>query len=237
MTKIYSQVDINKEETTKPREETKLKGLAARYKKRPSMIDYVLQIEKLWERYALAFDTQEKEKAQHKLLKQLSFKLKKKARAAGAHWNNSRISAADFESIFFEAAWKLCDKYNHYGDFYFYETFLLALKRRGIDLVRSRTRTKQGTFELKVRRLREEAADYLPDKQTDVEGRTLDSLLVTQILNDETLTERERRLLRAKYENPDASKAELAQAVVLKHHYEVTRILDKVRTKLAAYNN
>jgi hypothetical protein len=239
MTKLFSLVDIHKyAPTNAPKwKEAKEKGLAARYKKRPSMIDYVLQIEKLWERYALALNAYEKEKAQHNLLKQLSFVLKGKAKAAGAQWNNSRLSAADFESIFFEEAWKLCDTYNHYSDFYFYETFLLRLKRRGIDLVRQRTKTKQGAFELKVRRLKEEAANYLPDKQIDVEGDTLNRLVVTQILNDKTLTEQERRLLRAKYENPNATNTELAREAGLKHHYDVTRIFEKVRAKLAAYNN
>jgi hypothetical protein len=237
MTKLYSLVDINKEDPIKPKAETKLEGLRRRNKKRPSMIDYVLQIEKLWECYALALNEHEKEKAQHSLLKQLSFVLKGKARAAGAQWHNRRLSSADFESIFFEEAWKLCDDYNHYSDFYFYETFLLVLKRRGIDLVRKRTKTKQGAFELEVRRLREEAADYLADTKVNVEEETINSLVVTQIFNDKTLTEQERRLLRTKYENPNLTKAELARAAGLKHHYEVTRIFDKVKTKLAAYNN
>lgn len=201
------------------------------------MIDYVLQIEKLWERYALELNDHEKEKALHNLLKQLSFVLKGKARAAGAQWNNSRLSAADFESIFFEAAWKLCDEYNHYSDFYFYETFLLALKRRSIDLTRHRTQTKQGAFELEARPLKEEAADYLPDKKTDVEGDTINKFLVAQILNDAELTEQERTLLRAKYENPNAANSELARAAGIKHPYEVTRIFNKVRVKLAAYND
>ncbi|MBT2697238.1 hypothetical protein J7E79_07415 [Bacillus sp. ISL-40] len=227
---------INEKATTKTKSETKLTGLTRRYKQRPSMIDHVLQVEKLWERYALALDPTEKEQRLEKLLKRLSLVLKGKAKAAGAQLNNSRLSAADFESIFFEEAWKLCDSYNHYGEFYFYETFLLVLKRRSIDLIRQRTKTKQGTFELKVRQLKEEAADYLPDKQTDVEGRALDSIVVTQILNDAALTEQERQLLRAKYESPDASKAELAQAVGLKHHYEVTRIFGSINKKLASYN-
>lgn len=78
---------------------------------------------------------------------------------------------------------------------------------------------------------------YLPDKQIDVEGRALDSLVVEQILNDKAIMEQEHRLLRVKYKNPNASKAELAQVAGLKYHYEVTRIFDRVRTKLADYIN
>jgi hypothetical protein len=237
MTKIYSLVVTNKQETTKSKTETKLTGLTRRYKQRPSMTEHVLKIEKLWGRYALELDTIKKAQRLNSLLKELSFMLKKKAEAAGRQWHNSRLSAADFESIFFEESWKLCDNYNHYGEFYFYETLLLVLKRRGIDLVRKRTKTLRGAFELEVRRLKEEAADYIADTQTDVESSAIDSLLVTQIFNDAALTEQERRLLQAKYVNPDLSKAEVAKAAGLNHHQEVTRIFDKVRVKLAAYQS
>jgi hypothetical protein len=60
---------------------------------------------------------------------------------------------------------------------------------------------------------------------------------VKQILNDVALTEQERSLLQAKYVNPDLSKAEVAKAAGFNHHQEVTRIFDKVRTKLAVYQS
>ncbi|GAM12110.1 hypothetical protein [Mesobacillus selenatarsenatis] len=236
MTKIFSPVNINEKENTKSKTETKLEGLKRRYKNRPS-IDYVLQIEKLWERYALELDTAKKEQRLETLLKQLSHSIKWRAKEAGKQWNNSRLSAADSESIFFEEAWKLCDNYNHFGEFYFYETLLLVIKRRGIDLTRNRTRTQQGAFELKVRRLKEEAADYIPDTQTDVEGSSVNSLLVAQILAVPTLTEQERKLLRTKYDNPDLSKVELSSALGLKHHQEVTRLFKRLKIKLAAFDN
>jgi hypothetical protein len=236
MTKIFSLVDINKKESTKSKTVTKLEGLKRRYKNRTS-IDYVLQIEKLWERYALELDTAKKERHLETILKMLSLTIKGKARATGARWNNSRLSAADFESIYFEEAWKLCDNYSHYGEFYFYETLLLVLKRRGIDLIRKQTTTHQGAFELKVRRLKEEAADYLPDAQVDVEGSALNSILVTRMLTVSSLTKQERELLRVKFHNPDLSKVELARAIGLKHHQEVTRLFKRLKIKLAAFND
>ncbi|MGD7021505.1 hypothetical protein ACQCVK_02870 [Rossellomorea vietnamensis] len=235
MTNIYTHVNVVKEEKIKPKAERKLDGLTRRKKQQQTKINYVLQIERLWEKYKLCFDNTEKAQRLNTLIKQLSLPIKRKAEALGAQWNNKRISASDFESIFYEELWKLCDTYNHYGDFYFYETLLLVLERRGTDLIRKRTRTKQGIFECEIRRLREDAADYIADPETDIEGDTINGLLAAQILNDTALTDRERSLLIAKYENPDLSKAELAGIAGLKHHQEVSRLFVKVQKKLASY--
>lgn len=231
MTKLYEIVALQQQKAVKSKTEIKKEGLERRFKQRPSKIEYVLQIESLWEEYAI----KRSEHAQEKLLKQLSYTMKQKAKAWGYHWNNSKLSAADFESVFFEEAWKLCDKYNHYGDFYFYETLLLVLKRRAIDVIRKQTKTRKGAFEVEIGMLKEEAADYLADERIDVEGSVLDSLLITQILNDDTLTIKERRLLQVKFELPNVSMTELAKKARLNHHEEVRRSLNKIGKKVAHY--
>jgi DNA-directed RNA polymerase specialized sigma24 family protein len=211
----------------------KKKGLTRRFAQRPRMIHLVRQIEKSWEKYAFTHS----QESQKKLIELLENTIKSMARWWGIRWNNCKLSAADFESIFFFEAWKLCDDYNHYTEFYFYETLLLILNRRAIDLVRKNTKTKQGAFELAVRPLKEEAEDYIPDKSVDVENQVTDRIIVAQILNDSTLTDKERELLKAKYLNPDASMAELASHVGLKHHEEVRRLFKRIRLKTAHYLN
>lgn len=230
MAKLYEIVTV---EEHKPFTQRKREGLERRNSNRLSMVNYyVLQVEKLWENYALT----RSEIAQDKLLKHLTEILRNKARAWGRRWNNCKLSAADFESVFFEEAWKLSDSYIHYGDFYFYETLILALERRAIDVVRKQTRTKRGTFEVEIRRLKEETADYLADININVEGNVIDRCVVTQMLNDDTLTEQEQQLLLAKYEYPNASMIELARGVRLKHHEEVRRTFNRISKKMSHYD-
>ncbi|MDQ0233028.1 hypothetical protein [Metabacillus malikii] len=233
MTKLYEIVSLQQQEVLKSKTETKKEGLEHRCRKRLSMVDYVLQIESLWGKYAY----ERTEHALERLIRHLSPILKMKAHSLGNRWNNSKLSAADFESVFYETTWQLCDKYNHYGEFYFYETLLLSLERRAIDLTRAHTKTKRGAFEVDIRRLKEEAAEYLADESIDVEGSVLEGLLVTQLLNDVTLTIQERQLLQAKYEYPNASMTELAKAARLKHHEEVRRSFKRIGKKMAHYIN
>ncbi|MFD2213754.1 hypothetical protein ACFSKK_08700 [Metabacillus endolithicus] len=195
------------------------------------MSAHVLQVEKLWEQYALT----RSEVAQDKLLRHLAGILRKKAESWGHRWNNCKLCAADFESIFLEEAWKLCEKYNHYDDFYFYETLLLVCNRRAIDLIRTNTKTKQGAFNIQVLRLKEEAADFLADTSVNVEEDVIFNSIVTQIFKDTSLTEQERLLLLARYEYPDASLKELSNLVGLEHHEQVRRSFNRIRKKMAHY--
>lgn len=121
--------------------------------------------------------------------------------------------------------------YNHYQEFYFYETLCLVFKRRGIDLTR-KLRTNQGHFEVNALPLLEETSQYLPDKRVNIENDVLNRDLIERVLTDESLTVQERRLLHVIYDNPDSSYREIAILVDLKHHQQVTRSLHKIRSKL-----
>lgn len=210
----------------KPRSfiEQKKDGLKLR---NPNKIDYILKIEKLWEEYAFTRSKQ----TQLRLLKTLNFTIRQKAYSWEKKWKKKRLSHADFESVFFEEAWKLCDAYNHYGDFYFYETLLLAWKRRGTDITR-KLQTKKGGFEAELLPLLPETAEYLSN-DIDIEEDVVNRHLVTQILNNESLTGKERHLLREIYKNPDASYLELAETIGLNHHEQVRRMLRQIKKKLS----
>jgi hypothetical protein len=225
MTKLARKV--NKEEL-KPRSfiERKLEGLNARYQYRDNKIKFVLDIEKLWEKYAL----DRTEQTQQRLLKALEFTIKQKAEAWGYRWKNKRLSIADFESVFYEEAMKLCEKYYQYNDFYFYETFLLALERRGLDVAR-KVQKGQNKFESEVFPLKDETVEFIPN-DVDIESDVLNHVLVEQILNDQVLTAQERYLLYLIYNNVDASYSEIAKKAGFNHHEQVRRMLKRISNKL-----
>jgi hypothetical protein len=205
--------------------ERKLEGLR---KRKPNKVEYILQIEKLWEDYA--FDRTETNL--DKLVKTLKFTVKQKAEAMERRWINKRLSMADFESVFYEELWKLCDNYNHYGEFYFYETFLVAISKRGIDVTRKLT-TRKGQFETSILPLKEETVEFIPDPRVNIEKDVINCDLVKRILTDRSLTEQEIGLLQAIYSNPETSNRELANELGFNHHEQVSRTLNKIKKKIS----
>ncbi|MDU9695561.1 hypothetical protein O0Q50_30630 [Priestia aryabhattai] len=207
-----------------PFREQKLKGLKKRHS---AKVAYILNIEKLWEDYAF----NRTEKLMNRLLKALRFTIQLKSEYWGNRWRNKRLSASDFESIFYEVAFKLCDKYEWFSNFYFYETLLLIFERRATDLTR-KIETRRGRFEASIVPLTNEADEFLPNT-VDVETEVLNRDLVNQIINHETLTVQEKKLLQEIYNNPDASYKDWAEAIGLKHHQQVIRMLQRIKRKIS----
>ncbi|HFJ9408619.1 TPA: hypothetical protein ACLBZV_001428 [Bacillus cereus] len=230
MTGIIKKVELK---STQSFNENKEEGLRGRWCK-DTGINHVLRIECLLIDYRYAcygFDKEIEEQALHHLLQALDYSIKKNSTWLECNWKSKGLSQADFESVFYEEAWKLCDTYDWYSDFYFYETFLVAIKNRGINITRKLI-TKKGEFERNVLPLKEESAEFIADTRVDIETKVINGDLVERILNDSSLTEQERILLQAIYNNPDTSYRKLAVAVGLNHHEQVTRLLSRIRRKL-----
>lgn len=202
----------------------------------PRKADFILTVERLWEEFALALDAPEiRERRLHKLLKALQFTIQKKAETLERKWVNKKISAADFESEFWITAWELCEeKYSPHTPFYLYETFLLALDRKGIDVVRKYTRVKKRTLNTGSLSLLEHAKDWLSSGE-DIEGHITDRMLVEQILRDKVLTDLEREILWIKYEDPDLSLRKIGEKLGM-HVEEVRRTMVRIKKKLRDYD-
>lgn len=207
-----------------PLSQKKLPGLQQR---KPNQVAHILRIEKLWENYAW----NPTDENLHRLLSSVKFTIYRKAEAWHNRWKNKRLCKDDFLSAYYETAWKLCESYSHYQEFYFYETLCLAINRRGIDLTRKLLR-KQTDFEVAAIPLLDETADYLPDKRINIENDVVINDLTGRILKDESLTMKERQLLQVIYDNPDASNREIASIAGLNHHYSVTRSLRRIKQKI-----
>lgn len=222
MTQLTKKVEKSKLKSTSFNEQ-KLENLKRR---RPDKVVYILNIETLWEAYAF----NRNEKLMNELLKALSFTIQRKSEYWGNRWKNKRLSALDFESIFYEEAFKLCDEYEWFSNFYFYETLLLIFERRATDFTR-KIKTRRGRFEANILPLTDKAAEFLPNN-IDVEQEVLNRSLVNQIFNEEALTIQEKQLLQEIYKNPDGSYKEWAEAIGLKHHQQVIRMLQRIKCKL-----
>lgn len=211
--------------------EQKLEGLKIR---KPDKVNFILKIEQLvTEYYYSLYDRgmNDIEIKQNDVIKSLEFTINRKAEAWGHKWSSKLLSKSDFKSVFYEAVLKLLDTYTWYQTFYFYEELCLKLHNRGLDTVK-KSRTKQGKFDVNVLPLKEETVEFIADTRVNIEEDVINSDLVNRILNDQSLTEQERTLLQTIYNNPDISNREIAKAVGLNHHEQVTRSLKRIKRKL-----
>lgn len=197
------------------------------------MVKYILEIESLWGKYALK---NRSEYAFKQLLERLNFVVRKKSKICERKWIKMNISAEEFESVFFESIWKLCDGdnenigYSSYGTYYFYEMLLLILERREIDLVRKYT-TKQSVFELSTLPLKNYAEECITDG-VNIEDQIIDKRFVQEIICNSLLESEESNLLLVIYNNSDLSYEKIAKIIGLNHHEKVRRILKRINKKL-----
>ncbi|MHA4246216.1 hypothetical protein [Bacillus cereus] len=202
-------------------------------RKSDNKVKYILEIEKLWESYVFA---DRSEYTFNRLLKRLDFVIKKKSKICERKWIKLKITADEFESVFYEAIWKLCDGndenigYTSYGLYYFYETLDLVLERREIDLVRKNT-TKQEFFESSTIPLKAYADEFISD-EINIEDKIIDEQFVRDMIWSPLLKKEESDLLSIIYQNPDLSYEKLARMLGLKHHEKVRRTLKKINKKL-----
>lgn len=223
--------DLTIEPEHLPFTERKRKGLLQR---NPQKAEYILKVERVWEKYALAFGREQRAHLLDSLLREFQFVIQKKAKAMARKWGSKKIPEADFEHAFWITAWQLCEeRYNHYTEFYLYETLLLALERKGMDIIRKHTKTKKRALNTASVRLHEKAA-YLFPSDEDIEKQVTDRMLVEQILSDEVLTSDERLLLETIYQNPDLSYRAISREIGT-HHEQVKRNLERIRRKLQHY--
>jgi len=150
-------------------------------------------------------------------------------------WSRWRLSYPDFESIFWEEAWKVANDYYFWdSDFYLYETLELCFKRRGIEIVRKATKTKQGRFEHGAERLPEGFENRHPGSE-NTEKAVINQLLVAKMMTDPSLTGEEQEFLCVLSENPDAKDDEMAEIMGLSYRQKAWRLRKSIRKKLAKY--
>lgn len=210
-------------------QDKKLAGLKTRTHDRP--IHFILSIEKLVTEYRYSIyslDSNEHKDKQNKLLKALHHTINNTANYYNYRWINKGIGKDEFVCAFFDAFLKLCDTYKWHREFYFYETFQLAMKRSALNVIKSHTRTKKTRLDRYVRLTENEQNT---SHQEDLE-RVLVNVSLDQILSDPLFTDKERQLILLRYDNPKASQLELARELGYSHHEPIRRMTAAIQKKV-----
>jgi hypothetical protein len=196
------------------------KRMESRFQSKPKVIEFILNVEKAWERYSVNRDFTE-------LYRLFVPVVKAKAQLCARKWESCGVSAEDFESIFWEETWRICENYRWTSDFYLSETIYESFKKREIDVVRKVTGGGKLGHSVSLNE-----QDHIGG---NVEKEVTDKLLIEQMLEEALLTEKEKQFLAAWYENPEGTLQELARSSGHKHAMEAKRIQARLRRKLEMY--
>ena len=190
----------------------------------------------------------------NRLYKKLKHRVDYWAGYYGKNYSSFWLSREDFEEVFWLTVKQAADRvyistfnddslFGHLAnlngyvdagsDIYFYVAINKKLRDRGTDVLRAKLGTKQGHFEHNLQRLPDHD---IVDQTADVEKVVTDKMIVHQIINNQTLTDDEKRFLKVLYLNAGASFQELADLRGLKHRETARRMLLKIQKKLTTAN-
>lgn len=192
-------------------------------------VKQVLAVEKTWNKYAM-LRLEKGEDAFYivfndYLIKSLMRSTLNKFENA---WKNKRIFRDDFESVFWEKLWRVCQEHSWNDEYYLYEKIRKSLECTGRNLVKSKLRTDK-------RKANHQSVDLVADLEKFdssfcIEGDVIAKLLIKQYCN-----EIEEHLLITYLESPHLSYRELGRLHGINHSEKVKRILDSAKGKLIAY--
>lgn len=177
---------------------------------------FILNVEEAWDRYAYYEDF-------GNLLHFVERRINFYARRNAAKFYGYGLTFDDFKQTYLIELWRLAKSHNGVTDEYdryLYEKFHNALIRRGLDIVRKAARifnheiTSVGLFA------------EIP-AQDNTESDVLTRLIIR------SMPYKERRVLSALYDNPDASNREIARRAGLRCHKQVPQTVERIRRLLA----
>lgn len=125
--------EVEKENLQKYR--NKKRRIESKYKDKQAKLNFIYALEEKWDEY-IYYGEEDFTPFYDMLQKRVEFMAKNRAK----YWNGERLSYHDFESAYWEEIWRIIKDYDGYGEFYLYETILLAIKRRSHDVTRKATK-------------------------------------------------------------------------------------------------
>ncbi|WP_243521991.1 sigma-70 family RNA polymerase sigma factor [Bacillus pseudomycoides] len=140
-------------------------------------------------------------------------------------WKNKQIFRDDFESVFWEKLWHICQEHSWNDEYYLYEKIRNSLECTGYNLVKTTLRTDK-------RKANHQNVDLVEDLEKidspfrieeDVETR----LLIKQYCNDTEVS-----LITSYLESPHLSYRDLGHLFGINHPERVRRILNYAKRKL-----
>ncbi|MFB7140953.1 hypothetical protein ACFCYN_14975 [Gottfriedia sp. NPDC056225] len=159
--------------------------------------------------------------------------------ASARRWSHNaqssgiRLYVDDFEEVFWKAVLDMIwYDYDSRSDFWLYEHIMKKMRSNALDLIKWAKRDKR-VNDYTAASIEEM---QIADQQTSsIENNVTDTLLVQQIMNDPSLSENERVLLRFLYDKPEATLRDISKELGLGHPQKASRLLEKVQKKLTKY--
>ncbi|TVY00996.1 hypothetical protein FPZ49_32915 [Paenibacillus cremeus] len=116
--------------------------------KSPGHVDKILRTEEKWGELSIKAHTRREICLSNELL---DYDLVRRLIHGAAHrwaraYRDKRITFEDFLSSFYEAAWRVIERYTWATDFYLFETISNAIKRRGQSMLRAAGNDKRRAF-------------------------------------------------------------------------------------------
>ena len=172
----------------------------------------------------------------------LKREIRSKAEYYERRFSSKRISRHDFESAFIAELGRLASGELTNREFTTYEALQRGYAARAIDVVRAETGRRgnkvvsgQIAFESDLLPFNEISEKSLRPGRS-LEDDTTDRALIDAMKNEKTLTDDERKLLKALADAPDASLRELATVCGFGNAMKAKRTLESLRARLAPYN-
>jgi DNA-binding CsgD family transcriptional regulator len=198
---------------------------------RKGKVDLIKAIERLYE-------DEYPDDACHRICKILHSTVRASARrwSRNAQSSGIRLYADDFEEVFWKAILDMIWYDYHSGsDFWLYEHIMKKMHSNALDLIKWAKRDKRIHDYTAISI--DEQLQIADQRTSNLENNVIDTVLIQQMMNDPSLNERERELLRYLYDYPEATLRNIADKLDLGHPQTASRLLEKVQKKLEKYRN
>lgn len=190
----------------------------------------VLAVEKTWNKYAL-LRLEEGEDAFHIIFNDylIGWLIQSTLNKFENAWKNKRIFRDDFESVFWQKLWRVCQEHSWNDEYYLYEKIRKSLACTGYNLIKSKLRTDK-------RKANHQNVDLVEDLEKidspfRIEGNVETRLLIEQYCNDIEVD-----LITTYIESSHLSYRDLGRLHGINHPEKVRRILNSAKMKLRDFN-
>ncbi|MGO5009300.1 sigma-70 family RNA polymerase sigma factor [Bacillus wiedmannii] len=189
-------------------------------------VKQVLAVEKTWDKYAMLRLEKEEDAFyiifNDYLIRSLMRSTLNKFENA---WKNKRIFRDDFESVFWEKLWHVCQEHSWNDEYYLYEKIRKSLECTGCNLVKSRLTTDK-------RKANHQNVDLMADLEKIDSPFRIESDIEIKLLIKQYCNGIEQDLITSYIGSPHLSYRDLGRLYGINHPEKVRRILNSAKRKL-----
>ncbi|PEA27516.1 hypothetical protein CN923_12410 [Bacillus cereus] len=189
-------------------------------------VKQVLVIEKTWNKYAL-LRLEEGEDAFHIIFNDylIGWLIQSTLNRFENAWKNKRIFRDDFESVFWEKLWSVCQEHSWNDEYYLYEKIRKSLECTGYNLIKAKLTTDK-------RRANHQNIDLMADLEKMDSPFRIENDVEIKLLIKRYCNSIEADLITTYVESPYLSYRDLGRLHGINHPERVRRILDSAKRKL-----